>query len=307
MDNMSLLVTQTEEYISYVLDEDSLSTLEYKVLMNLEKGDFLPAYRMKLNGRQQLLYIIPGSFHTLESVGNSLEPKLLFYVIDTIEKLCREIENNGFLKIEHLDMNLKHIVLDMNNGKLRMIYLPVCINTTVMLNKDSALRELAKELVSLNVNRKASTRIQQLYADLMDKQIGFDQIIEKIRTGAYEKEMYFDEKGTLFVGQLQQTPEIKRGAYLIVSENQMRLEINRPNYVLGKNRDMVDGVIYNHNAVSRKHCMIIEENGRYYIQDLGSKNGTYVNDRYVNGNEKVELHQGDRVRLAECDLVFYEG
>lgn len=61
MDNTSLVITQTEEYISFVFDEDSLSTLEYKVLMNLEKGDFLSAYLMKQNGRQQLLYVIPGS------------------------------------------------------------------------------------------------------------------------------------------------------------------------------------------------------------------------------------------------------
>ncbi|MBO5284236.1 MAG: FHA domain-containing protein [Lachnospiraceae bacterium] len=305
MDHTSLVVTQTEEYISFVFDEDSLSTLEYKVLMNLEKGDFLPAYLMKQNGRRQLLYVIPGASHTLESVGYSLEPKLLFYVIDAIDRLCMEIENNGFLKTEHLDMNLKHMVLDTNSGKLQMIYLPVSSNATVMLNKDSALRELAKELVSHNVNLKVSTRIQQLHADLMDNRISFTVILEKIRTGAYERETYFDEKGTIVVK--QQTGGVRKIPYLVVLENQMRLEINRPEYVLGKNRDMADGVIYNHTTVSRKHCRVIEEKGHYYIQDLGSKNGTYVNDRYLMGDEKVELHNGDRVRLAECDLIFYAG
>lgn len=305
MDNTSLVITQTEEYISFVFDEDSLSTLEYKVLMNLEKGDFLSAYLMKQNGRQQLLYVIPGSFHTLETIGCSLEPKMLFYVIDTIDRLCMEIESNGFLKIEHLDMNLRHIVLDMNSGKIQMIYLPVINNVTVMLNKDSILREMAKELVAHNVNLRVSTRIQQLHTDLMDSRIAFSLILEKIRSGAYDKEMYFDEKGTMVVK--QQTAPGKRIPYLVVVENQMRLEINRPDYVLGKSRDMADGIIYNHSAVSRKHCRIIEEKGCYYIQDLGSTNGTYVNDRYIMENARVRLHNEDRIRLAECDLIFYEG
>lgn len=305
MDYSSLVITQTEEYISFVLKEDSFSTLEYKVLMNLEKGDFLPAYQMKQNGRQQLLYAIPGSFHTLESIGYSLEPKMIFYVLDSIDRLCSEIENNGFLKIEHLDMNPKHIVLDMNSGKIQMIYLPVNSNETVMLNKEKLLRELALNLVFHNVNLNVSTRMQRLHADLMDHCISFPMIMEKIHSGMYEKEMYFDEKGTMVVK--QHTPEGKRSPYLVMLENQMRLEINRSDYVLGKSRDMADGVICNHSAVSRRHCRIITEKGRCYIQDMGSKNGTYVNNRFLLGNEKVELHNGDRVRLAECDLIFYEG
>ena len=284
MESSSITVTQTEEYISVVFDEDALSVLEYKVLMNLEKGSFLPAYQMRQNGRMQLLYTIPGNFHILQPLAHSLEPEMLFYVIEAIDRICTEVENNGFLKLEHLDMNPDHIVFDTGSGRLQMIYLPVSGSIgTMMLNKDSILRELFKELTAHNINMKVSTRVQQLYEDLSDQGISLWQIMEKIRTGSHEGK-----------------------PHLILVENQMRMDICSTSFILGKDPDRANGIIYNHSTVSRRHCVILHENGGYYIQDLGSKNGTYVNGQYVSAGNKAALHDGDRIRLAECDLIFCE-
>lgn len=308
MEYSSLTVTQTEEYIGFVFEEDALSVLEYKVLMNLEKGSFLPAYQMRQNGRLQLLYTIPGTFHTLQPLVHSLEPKMLFYVIEAIDRICMEVENNGFLKLEHLDMNPDHIVLDVNSGRLQMIYLPVSGSIgTMMLNRDNILRELFREMVSHNINLKVSTRVQKLYADLNDHHIGLWQIMEKLHTGAYGQNGYFDNKDTVPVDVPGRPQTSGNNPYLILLENQMRLEIRGTGCVLGKDPGSADGVIYNHNAVSRRHCMILNEKGSCYIQDLDSKNGTYVNEQYVPAGAKVALHGGDRIRLAECDLIFYEG
>ena len=87
----------------------------------------------------------------------------------------------------------------------------------------------------------------------------------------------------------------------------MRLDIHCTDYVMGKEQIRDDGVNYNHNTVSRQHCVILHENDNYYIQDLNSKNGTYVNDQYVPVGIKTALHDGDRIRLAECNMIFYEG
>lgn len=307
MEASSLTVTQTEEYISVVFNEEAMSVLEYKVLMNLEKGSFLPAYQMRQNGRLQMLYIIPGSFHILQPLAHSLEPKLLFYVIEAIDRICREVENNGFLKLEHLDMNPEHIVLDTGSGRLQMIYLPVSGSIgTMILNKDNILRELFKELTAHNINMKVSTRVQRLYEDLSDHGISLWQIMENIHTGAYERKLYFDEKGTMLVDAPGQAQDPKGSPYLILVENRIRMDIRGTSFILGKDPSRANGIIYNHNAVSRQHCVILYEDGGYYIQDLSSKNGTYVNGQYVSVGSRVSLHDGDRIRLAECDLIFCE-
>jgi pSer/pThr/pTyr-binding forkhead associated (FHA) protein len=52
--------------------------------------------------------------------------------------------------------------------------------------------------------------------------------------------------------------------------------------------------------VSRRHARVVRENGTVFIEDLGSFTGVSVNGTRVQG--RVELHDGDRIRIAEYDL-----
>lgn len=46
-----------------------------------------------------------------------------------------------------------------------------------------------------------------------------------------------------------------------------------------------------HPLVSRKHCEILEENGRLYVKDLDSLNGTYVNNERIDGQQQLAPEQ----------------
>ncbi len=52
--------------------------------------------------------------------------------------------------------------------------------------------------------------------------------------------------------------------------------------------------------VSQVHARLYGKNGTWYVEDLGSTNGTYLNDRRV-GNP-VEVHAGDVVRVGKTLL-----
>ncbi|HEV7401935.1 MAG TPA: FHA domain-containing protein, partial [Chthoniobacteraceae bacterium] len=52
---------------------------------------------------------------------------------------------------------------------------------------------------------------------------------------------------------------------------------------------------------SRRHAAIYLTGGRWRIQDLGSRNGTKVNDAKV---EDTEIFNGDRVQVGEMEFVF---
>jgi predicted component of type VI protein secretion system len=55
--------------------------------------------------------------------------------------------------------------------------------------------------------------------------------------------------------------------------------------------------------VSRQHVKILRENGRFILQDLGSKNGTHLNGDRVKG--RVPIQDGDEIQIALCvKLVF---
>ncbi|MEO6654879.1 MAG: FHA domain-containing protein [Pyrinomonadaceae bacterium] len=57
--------------------------------------------------------------------------------------------------------------------------------------------------------------------------------------------------------------------------------------------------------VSRRHARIVRNNGSYFIEDLGSTNGTYVNRgrRLLPGNAQV-LNDGDEVIVGKTFLRF---
>jgi FHA domain-containing protein/zinc ribbon protein len=55
-------------------------------------------------------------------------------------------------------------------------------------------------------------------------------------------------------------------------------------------------------TVSRKHAVLLEENGRWAIEDGGSLNGTFVNRRRV---DRAELEDGDEVQIGKYRLVYF--
>ena len=69
--------------------------------------------------------------------------------------------------------------------------------------------------------------------------------------------------------------------------------------VIGRDAETCQLVIPHH-AVSRKHAQIVRHKGQYYIEDLRSRNHTFVNNVEVNG--KTALKPEDRIKI--CDFVF---
>jgi len=53
---------------------------------------------------------------------------------------------------------------------------------------------------------------------------------------------------------------------------------------------------------SNLHAKIYQMEGRYYVEDLGSTNGTYVNGRRI--NYPTELRPGDRIKIGRTLLEF---
>jgi DNA-binding winged helix-turn-helix (wHTH) protein len=70
--------------------------------------------------------------------------------------------------------------------------------------------------------------------------------------------------------------------------------------VLGREGEGI--VVVKSTTVSRRHARIVIEANAAVVEDLGSKNGTYVNDRQVSGPTPVI--DGDQVRLGSMLFTF---
>src|SRR5579859_2300718 len=56
-------------------------------------------------------------------------------------------------------------------------------------------------------------------------------------------------------------------------------------------------------SVSRYHAFLRRVDGRYLLSDLGSQNGTFLNDRQVHAPSA--LQSGDRIRAGTTELTFH--
>jgi two-component system, cell cycle response regulator len=72
--------------------------------------------------------------------------------------------------------------------------------------------------------------------------------------------------------------------------------------ILGRGEESI--IQIQDHSVSRKHARIELGVDGYYVTDLGSTNGTFVNDKQV-GNTR--LHDGDYLRIGNCIYRFLAG
>lgn len=56
-------------------------------------------------------------------------------------------------------------------------------------------------------------------------------------------------------------------------------------------------------TVSRRHCEIRRDGARYLVRDVGSLNGTYVNQQRI--DDETELQHGDELQVGKFRLVFF--
>ncbi len=59
-------------------------------------------------------------------------------------------------------------------------------------------------------------------------------------------------------------------------------------------------IVIDSGAVSRQHAQILENHGHFYLEDLRSRNCTYLNGIAVEG--RAELKEGDTLKI--CDTIF---
>ena len=60
-------------------------------------------------------------------------------------------------------------------------------------------------------------------------------------------------------------------------------------------------------TVSRKHLKILIRENRYYLEDLESKNGTYVNGEQIQTGREIEIDEGHPIVIGMCVLCVGEG
>ena len=79
-------------------------------------------------------------------------------------------------------------------------------------------------------------------------------------------------------------------------------ELNKSTYLIGKNSRAQFCV--RKDTVSQFHARIDYQGEDYYIEDLNSTNGTFVNEEVLSYKSRRRLQSGDRIRFGDVEYRF---
>jgi FHA domain len=98
-----------------------------------------------------------------------------------------------------------------------------------------------------------------------------------------------------------------------VGHGEPRLIVERaPGHTPGMEYDVGEGAVLGRGDqaeirledpfASSRHARLVRQGGIVVLEDLGSTNGTYLNEELLSGPQP--LHQGDRVRIGDSEFMF---
>lgn len=90
-----------------------------------------------------------------------------------------------------------------------------------------------------------------------------------------------------------------RVALEVVEFDRRRSYEGRPPFEIGRGREL--DVVLRDPEVSRRHARFESQNGVVYVEDLHSRNGTFLNGRRV--GDAIEVRDGDAVDVGTTRLL----
>ena len=82
-----------------------------------------------------------------------------------------------------------------------------------------------------------------------------------------------------------------------------RIPLSNPQYVVGRDND-ADFVV-SRSSVSRQHARVyVDDHGEWWVEDLNSTNGTFVNETRIRSHQLVDA---DQVRFGDAIYKFLSG
>lgn len=114
-----------------------------------------------------------------------------------------------------------------------------------------------------------------------------------------------DSEKTVVLG--SETQQGKAVVKLVSRKTGQEIIVTKNEFKIGRESKFVDGVISNP-TVGRMHASLVGENGKWYVIDNNSVNGTYVNgaNQRIGSNQKVALNNNDTLRFGNEEYIFYQ-
>lgn len=210
---------------------------------------------------------------------------------DTDESDCENVAGANHVRIE-APMDETEVIATDNLSKFKMSVATVGVISLFLIFVTSIVFEGL-----LPIGRKVSIAAAFILGSLAFYLVADDLKSSRKKENTKETKTDTDEGATMLLS--REPPCLIYG-----SDEEKKVLIKTIPFILGSGKEMVDHRIKNR-SVSRLHARIFCEGERYFIEDLGSTNGTRVNKRKLAPHEVVEIRNNDLIILSDEEIIFH--
>lgn len=289
--------------------------------------------------KDSVTYTCPANINLTDRLKKAVSKYDFFFMIEQIVIMVEDVYNNG-LNVNSVRFNMDDVYINEMTKEMYFIYFPIVggqesadivgfieniiYTMTPVINEDTnyisrfmyyvrsfhgfngnAIEKYIsrEERAVVNVLKNKAVTMQQ---QIMQQQTMQQQIMQQVMQGSMDGTTVLSDDG-ISVQQIQQMQPVNyHFASLTRQVTGEKIELGKPSFVLGKNPEKSDYAVADNTNISRVHAVITMRNGRYYVMDQNSTNGTFINGRIIKAGQETEILPGDCLMLANEEFIFNE-
>ena len=289
--------------------------------------------------KDSVIYTCPANINLTDRLKKAISKYDFFFMIEQIVIMVEDVYNNG-LNVNSVRFNMDDVYINEMTKEMYFIYFPIVggqesadivgfieniiYTMTPVINEDTnyisrfmyyvrsfhgfngnAIEKYIsrEERAAENVLKNKAVTMQQ---QIMQQQTMQQQIMQQVMQGSMDGTTVLSDDG-ISVQQIQQMQPVNyHFASLTRQVTGEKIELGKPSFVLGKNPEKSDYAVADNTNISRVHAVITMRNGRYYVMDQNSTNGTFINGRIIKAGQETEILPGDCLMLANEEFIFNE-
>lgn len=295
-----ITVSRYENMLAYTLQDDISSSVDYKVMLNKNSSPFLKCMKILDNGKVEFLFV-PGVQIPLDKIVKQIIPASFHVIIKNIIGGITGIKSNGFLDWKRIDFAVDRIFIDPHTLEAYLVYLPI---TEKLFDDDSGFENTVRSCLIRLIEDNAllySRELEEIKNRLFDGRYSLENILTNAIPGAFPTPMPEPAPdpvpGPAPTPGPDPVPASSRLTLIPLKEGCQAISVTDGYHVVGRSGEFADILLPN-NTVGRKHCSIEKNEGAYYITDLNSKNGVFLNGKKIEPDKKILLSEGDELKIT---------
>ncbi len=267
--------------------------------------------------------------------------QIMLQILEIIRRM-----SEAYYNPQNIILNLDNVYINPSTETIFFIFIPILYfdsgcsvkdfltqityQTTFDSSEDTSYVEKCLNILQRNMNFSAVEMEEYLKTILSDKKEP-DKSDNQIRSIYREYNLAFEEKKAeqpvkerkeekenLEIGRSTRMTEslsnigssdtvllgTESNAYIKQLRTGKKYYLNSNEVTIGKRQCEIE--IADNPAVSKHHAMIQKKEGKYYLVDLNSTNGTKVNGKKINADIPEFLQDETQIEFANEKFVFYE-